>query len=162
MRGISLMRMAWRNLWRNRRRTLLTLSAIAFGTCLALLSTAMQDQNFADMIDLAARLGGGHVTLQHPEYLDHPTFTRTIQDTDKISKLALQDLEVRRAVTRIVGQAMLSTASDSCGAFFVAFAEAQIVDGLGHRHGLDFFVAQAEGVEQNIVAQDVDLARDAL
>jgi len=84
------------------------------------LATAVQDRNFADMIDLAARLGGGHVTLQHPEYLDRPTFSRTLLDTEKLSALALQDKEVKRAVTRIVGQTMLSTAADSCGAFFMA------------------------------------------
>ena len=31
------------------------------------------------MIRLAARLGAGHVTIQHPEYLDTPTLTRTVQ-----------------------------------------------------------------------------------
>ena len=40
--------MAWRNLWRNRRRTLLTLSAIVFGVFLAVLFTALQDRSFAD------------------------------------------------------------------------------------------------------------------
>ena len=36
-RGTSMTVMAWRNLWRNRRRTLLTLSSIAFGVFLAVL-----------------------------------------------------------------------------------------------------------------------------
>ncbi|MCP4567191.1 MAG: ABC transporter permease, partial [FCB group bacterium] len=113
--------MAWRNLWRNRRRTLLTLSSIAFGTSLAIISTAMQDRNFADMIDLAARLGGGHVTLQHPEYQDKPTFSRTVRNGNELRTIALGDEEVTRVVPRIIGYTMLSTAADSYGAFFVAF-----------------------------------------
>ena len=84
MRGTSLIVMAWRNLWRNRRRTLLTLWSIVFGVFLAVLFTALQDQNWADTIDLAARLSGGHVTLQHPEYLDTPKLTHTIQETDDL------------------------------------------------------------------------------
>jgi cell division protein FtsX len=36
---VALPAIAWRNLWRNRRRTLLTLSAIAFGLFLAVLYT---------------------------------------------------------------------------------------------------------------------------
>jgi len=121
MKGSLLLVMAWRNLWRNRRRTLLTLSSIAFGTFLALIFTAMQDRNFSDMIDLAARLGGGHVTLQHPEYQDTPSLSRTIQKIGDLSRLALRDKEVTRAVTRITGQTMLSTARESQGAGFIAF-----------------------------------------
>ena len=56
MKGTSLARMAWRNLWRNRRRTLLTLSSIVFGIFLSVIMAAMQDRNWEDMIRLAARL----------------------------------------------------------------------------------------------------------
>ena len=82
MKGPRLGAMAWRNLWRRRRRTLITISSIAFGSFLAVLFTALQDRNFADMIDLAARMTGGHVTLQNPEYQDKPTLSRSVQETD--------------------------------------------------------------------------------
>ena len=120
MKSNSLLAMAWRNLWRNRRRTILTLSSIAFGVFLAILFTAMQDQNWADTIDLAARLGGGHVTLQHPEYLETPTLTRTVQNTEELVQKAVEDRQIIRAVPRVVGQVMLSTADESQGASFVA------------------------------------------
>ena len=80
MTGSSTASMAWRNLWRHRRRTLLTLSSIAFGVMLAVLFTGMGDSNWSAMIQLAARLGGGHVTLQHPEHLDAPTLSRTVRN----------------------------------------------------------------------------------
>ncbi len=113
--------MAWRNLWRNRRRTLITLSSIVFGVCLSVLFTAMQDYNWADMINLAARLGGGHVTVQHHEYLDTPSLTRTVRNAGRLADLASQDPRVERAVARISGQAMLATAGESYGAAFLAF-----------------------------------------
>ena len=112
--------MAWRNLWRHRRRTLLTLSSIAFGTTLALLFTGIGDSNWAKMIDLAARLGGGHVTLQHAEYLDTPTLSRTVHDVDRLRAIALEDPQVVRAVPRISGFLMLATAGQSYGAAFMA------------------------------------------
>ena len=123
--------MAWRNLWRNRRRTLITLSSIAFGAMLAVITTGVGDRNFSDMINLAARLGGGHVTLQHAEYLDTPTFSRTLRDVAGLRERALGDPEVLRAVTRISGQLMLSTAGQTYGAMFIAFdPEAEDVDTL--------------------------------
>jgi len=119
VKGPKLYAMAWRNLWRNARRTILTLISIAFGVTLAVLATGMGDSNWTQMINLAARLGGGHVTLQHPEYLDTPTLSRTVQ-LDGLPALALQDPDVERVVARISGQLMLSTAGQSYGAGFVA------------------------------------------
>lgn len=114
-----LFRMAWRNLWRNRRRTILTLVSIAFGLFLAILMTALQDRNWADMIDLAARLGGGHVTVEHPELRDSPTLEKTVRHADAVAELARGDKDVRRVVERVVGQTLLATATNSRGAAFV-------------------------------------------
>jgi ABC-type lipoprotein release transport system permease subunit len=113
--------MAWHNLWRNRRRTALTLSSIAFGTGLAVLFTGIGDSNWRGMIDLAARMGGGHVTIQHPEYLDTPTLSRTLPDVAAIREFALADPQVERAVTRISGNILLMTAAQNRGAGFIAY-----------------------------------------
>ena len=121
--------MAWRNLWRNRRRTVLTLVSIAFGTTLAVIFTGLGDANFAAMIDLAARMGGGHVTLQHPEYLDAPTLGRSVPGASRLREIALRDPEVRRATLRVSGTLMLATAGQSSGAGFIAS-----VGGLGYRN----------------------------
>ena len=121
MNGSSSAVMAWRNLWRNRRRTLVTVSSIAFGTLLAVMFTGIGDASWTKMIDLAARMGGGHVSLQHPDYLDTPSLRKTVGNVDAIRKLALEDEDVERAVTRITGQLMLATARQSYAASFVAF-----------------------------------------
>ena len=120
--------MAWRNLWRQRRRTLLTLSSIVFGAFLAVLFTALQDRSFADMIDTAARLGSGHVSIQHPEYLDRPSIVRTVKNTDELRELARQEPLVETVVERIVGQTSLATARDSFGAMFIAYDPANETD----------------------------------
>lgn len=121
MSGPKLASLAWRNLWRQRRRTVLTLASIAFGGFMAVMMTAMQDQSFADFIDNAARLGAGHVTIQHAEYLDRPTLSRAVTGADEKRAMAEQDGSVVRVVERASGPAMLSTARDSYGAFFIAF-----------------------------------------
>jgi len=121
MTGPGLASLAWRNLWRQRRRTLLTLASIAFGGFMAVMMTAMQDQSFADFIDNAARLGAGHVTIQHEEYRDRPTLSRAVTGAGEKRRLAEQDAAVVRVVERASGPAMLSTARDSFGGFFIAF-----------------------------------------
>jgi ABC-type lipoprotein release transport system permease subunit len=121
MAGPKLRAMAWRNLGRQKRRTALTMASIAFGIVLAVLFTALQDYSFAQMIDTAARIGTGHVVLQNPAYLNTPNLTLTIDHSDHLAALALADPEVVRAVPRISGEAMVSSARDSFSAAFIAY-----------------------------------------
>jgi len=112
--------MAWRNLWRNRRRTAVTLSGIAFGTMLAILFTGLGDASWTEMIHMAARMGGGHVTVQHADALDAPSLSRTVRNAERIRLLAEAEAGVERAVPRIAGQTLLATAGQNVGAFFLA------------------------------------------
>ncbi len=121
----NLAAMAWRNIWRNRRRSLITLSSIALGTMLAVIMTAVQDAQWRDMIDMAARLGGGHVTIQHEEYLETPTLSRSVKQIDDLRELVLRDSQldetVEGIVERVTGFVMVSTAGQSYGAGFIAY-----------------------------------------
>ncbi|MEE9279125.1 MAG: FtsX-like permease family protein [Myxococcota bacterium] len=119
--GKRLASMAWRNLWRHRRRTLITLSSIAFGAFIAVIMTGIGDSQWPRMINLAARMGGGHVTLQHTEYQDRPALRRSVRNAAGLREIALRDPQVERVVTRVTGQLMLSTAAQNYGAAFIAF-----------------------------------------
>jgi len=121
MNGRKLFSMAWRNLWRQKRRTILTLISIAFGGFFAVMMTGMQDYTWVDFIDTAARLGSGHITLQDPEYQDKPTLSHVVTGTDDKRAIVESDEAVSVAVDRTTGQAMLATANDSFGAFFIAY-----------------------------------------
>jgi ABC-type lipoprotein release transport system permease subunit len=114
-----LVALAWRNLWRNSRRTAITLVGIAFGTFLAVLFTGMGDAVYSKMIDDSAKAAAGHVTVQHPEYLDLPSTKQTVRGAPAIIDAASQIRGVTRTVPRVTGAAMLATASNSFGAFYV-------------------------------------------
>jgi ABC-type lipoprotein release transport system permease subunit len=119
-RGPKLAVMAWRNLWANRRRTIITLFGIAFGVMLAVLATGLGDATYSRMIDYAARMGAGHVTVQHAGYLELPSIEKTVTDVDAIAQRAEALPEVDAATPRISGTLMLATASQSVGAGFIA------------------------------------------
>ncbi len=110
---------AWRNLWRNRRRTIITLSSIAFGILLSVLFTGLGDRTYGEMIDLAARMGGGHVTIQHNTYQENPSLKKTVENINEKIASAEKIDGVVTAVPRIVGYTMLATARESLGAYFV-------------------------------------------
>jgi len=125
MNTMMFLSMSWRNLWRNRRRTLVTLSGIVFGVLLAVLFTGLGDSNWTKMINLAARMGGGHVTLQHPDYLQTPSLKRTVTGVGQKRVLALEDPNVLRVVPRITGNTMLGAGGNTSGAGFLAVDPAQ-------------------------------------
>jgi len=120
LRGPALYSMAWRNLWRNRRRTLITVSSLAFGVMTAVVFTGLTDQQLGDAIDLAARMSHGHVTIQHRDYRDSPSLERSVEGGAEVSARLAADRDVAKVVPRISGQLVVATANDSFGAGFVA------------------------------------------
>ncbi len=116
MPGPRLPTLAWRNIWRNRRRTLITLFSIAFGTLLAVLMTGIGDSSYAEMIDHAARLGGGHVIVQHEGYLGLPSLKKTVRAKPETLDAIDSDPEVRAVVPRVSGGVMLATSTNNVGA----------------------------------------------
>ena len=77
-----LSRLAWRYLWRNHRRTIVMLSAIAVGAWAMIFMTAltrgMVDQMIVDGISVIP----GHVQIHDPDYLDDPSVNNRIALTD--------------------------------------------------------------------------------
>jgi len=107
---------AWRNLWRNRRRTWLTAGGIAFAVWMLVVALSMQDGTFEIMIDNGARLLLGHVEIQHPAYADDPRIEHTLTvDQALLDKLdALPGLVT--VAPRLQAYALVSAGERSFGA----------------------------------------------
>lgn len=65
--------LAFRNLWRNRRRTLLTLSAMVVSAALLILTLGVYSGMIDDMLTTTTRLYHGHLVLAAPDYHAHRT-----------------------------------------------------------------------------------------
>ncbi len=108
--------LAWRNLWRHRRRTLITLSSIAIGFGLAVLSIGIGDGSHNSMVRNAIKLGEGHITVQPRGYLEAPANHVYIADGKTLAQ-RLAELGVAGKVQpRISLQVLASTANNSVGA----------------------------------------------
>lgn len=74
-----ILKLAWRNLGRNRRRTVLTAATVALGLALLLVTFGLGDGSHLQMIDNAVRMGSGHVLIQHQGYHDHGGVQRALE-----------------------------------------------------------------------------------
>lgn len=112
----SIVAIAWRNLWRNRRRTWLSAGGIGFAVWMLVLSLSMQDGSFEIMIDNGSRLLLGHVQIQHPDYGDDPRVEHTIS-ASSTEVAALRALPGVIAVApRLQAFALISSGERSFGA----------------------------------------------
>lgn len=68
--GMDLFRLAWKNLWRNRRRTLITLAAISLSVMLVQAFHNLAMGTYARMIDSGVRAGSGHLAAYRGDYVD--------------------------------------------------------------------------------------------
>lgn len=73
-----LITIAWRNLWRNHRRSLIMLTAIAIGLWGMIWMTALMRGMVDQMIDSAINTLSGHVQIHAEGFLDDPSIERTI------------------------------------------------------------------------------------
>ena len=76
----TLLRLAWRNLWRHKRRTWLTASAIAFVTVLMVFLITLQLGSYDLMVDSSLRIFTGQMQVQREGYLDKPQIRTIIPD----------------------------------------------------------------------------------
>lgn len=112
--------LAWRNLKRNKRRTLITAFSVAFGVLLAVTFTASGDYSYTNMINTSAAMGMGHLTFEPQEYNDTPTLEKRLPDAEAIRKQVTADEAVAAAYIRIIGPAMFASGARSTGGTFMA------------------------------------------
>ena len=61
-------KMAWRNIWRNTRRTILTIGAIAFASLLLVFMLSFQFGSYETMINTSVKIQTGHLQIQAQDY----------------------------------------------------------------------------------------------
>jgi ABC-type lipoprotein release transport system permease subunit len=77
-----LSRLAWRNLWRNHRRTLIMLLAITLGTWAMIFMTALMRGMVSQMIHDGISALPGHVQVHEPGFRDDPSIANLIPISD--------------------------------------------------------------------------------
>ena len=106
---------AWRNLWRNRRRTWLTAGGIAFAIWMLVFARSTQEGSFDLMIDNGARLFTGHAQYQHPEYMDNPRIEFTLSDAAALRERLQRQSGVEQVAIRAQSFALVSAGERSFG-----------------------------------------------
>jgi putative ABC transport system permease protein len=113
------LKMAWRNIWRNPRRTLLTMLAIAFACVLLVFMLSFQFGSYDTMIDSSVKISTGHLQIQARGYRKEHAIRKVIPDPQPILRILDRTPGIRAFTTRANAFAMASSARRTYGVMVV-------------------------------------------
>ncbi len=83
----EIIKIAWRNLWRNKRRTMITVSSIFFALFYAIIMNSFSLGTYNLMIDNTVTQYTGHLQIQDKEYQDNPIVGYSIPYTNSLKQI---------------------------------------------------------------------------
>jgi len=110
-----LIQIAWRNIWRNKTRSLVIITAVILGLWGGICSDAFMDGMAEQQIYSSIHTETGHIQLNDPGFLLNHDMQMHIENADGIVSTIRKMPEVKAASSTIQLAAMASTASSSAG-----------------------------------------------
>lgn len=109
-------KIAKRNIWRQRRRTILTVLTMFGGFTLASISIAWSDGTYNYIIDMFTRNQLGHIQIHRTGYLDRPALYKTIDDYSSVAGNIRHIAGVEAVTPRLYGTGLVAVGEKSAGA----------------------------------------------
>jgi putative ABC transport system permease protein len=106
---------AWRNLGRNKRRSTLTMLALAFAGGLLLFTMSLQKGSYADMIRGTVSAQTGHLQILRKGYFPDREMVRYVHNPNKLIALAEALPGVKAVTVRINGAGLISKDEQTFG-----------------------------------------------
>ena len=133
----NILKMSWRNIWRNKRRTFLTVLAVAVGVMVIIFGQSYITGIINSTTETMIKTQNGHVRIAHSEYL---RLERIMPKEFLIESL----LQIKEKITKIEG---------------VKSVQEIIKFGILLSHGEKSEAGLAIGVNPEIAREDMDLAQ---
>ncbi len=112
---IEYLKLAWRNIWRNKRRTLITIASVFFAMFLSLVMRSMQVGSYAHMANGIVEAFTGFIQIHKEGYWDEQTLDNTFAyDTNMVSEIETLD-NIKALIPRLESFALASNGEQTKG-----------------------------------------------
>ncbi len=109
-------KLAWRNLWRSKKRTLITVASIFFGVFFVVMMSSLQKGSFENMIENMVRFYSGYIQIQHEGFQENKSLNKSMVYDEKLENFLKNTEGITGFTHRIESFALASTGENSYGA----------------------------------------------
>ena len=101
MKRLPLFRLAWRNVWRNRRRTMITIATLMISATAIVWFRSLVDGMLDDLVRAQMQNGMGHVAVQPVGFEKNPLVDKYLHDPKPLEGIVQNDPLVKSWAPRI-------------------------------------------------------------
>lgn len=111
----TLLKISWRNVWRNKARSIVIILAVSFGLWGGVFATAFMNGMLKQQFEAGIKNQVSHIQIHNPDFIRERQTEFTIHNADEIFSFLEQSDKVFSYSSRILASGMLATASMTSG-----------------------------------------------
>jgi putative ABC transport system permease protein len=115
----TILKIAWRNIWRNRRRTLITIASIFLAIFFSLIMRSIQIGTFSHLVDNAVHSYTGYIQVHKKGYWDDKDINNSFDLTDTLIKSLKRNENVSEVIPRLESFALASSGPKTKGVMVI-------------------------------------------
>lgn len=115
-----ILKLAWRNLWRNRKRTVITSASVVFAVLLAIFLNSLKEGILVKMQENVVSFYSGAIQLHQDGYWDDQSINNTFQASEELESIILSHPNVSSVVPRLESFALTASEENSRGSLIIS------------------------------------------
>ena len=115
-----LVKLAWKNIWRNPLRSMVVMSAIIIGIWALMFLLSFSFGMISSYINSSIESRTSHLQIHHPSFIDDPDVSFYLKDKDRYANTIAEVTDMNSVSPRLVVHGLISSASGSRGAIIKA------------------------------------------
>ncbi|AFN74900.1 ABC-type transport system, permease component [Melioribacter roseus P3M-2] len=112
-----ILKIAWRNLWRNKRRSIIIQSSVVVGVAAIILLDSLSNGMLVQMLNNQINTSVAHIQIHKNGFKDNKLVKNFIGEPEKVKSVIDRNSHVKAYSERVISFGLISSASNSSGVY---------------------------------------------